>query len=177
MISAERLIGREACRRYDDNGYPMLTASERALLALRSRDWISAADLCDDIGCLDDHERMLFSAALYRLAKQKRIEKRTVSSRINEYRLSQDPPVFRERPEREYDADGNPVKRVVQPESDRKKMNRARRKELGLCARCPLPRLPGGETCEHHRNMGREYQRKYEAKKREARREAKRRAA
>jgi hypothetical protein len=72
MIRASELISAEALRRYDDNGEPVYTTTERILLTLRWFGWISSEGLREALGLLDADEdtRTRFKNALGRLVKR-----------------------------------------------------------------------------------------------------------
>lgn len=76
MIAPRELVSVEALRRYDDNGEPVYTTTERILLALRWWDWVTATDLFDalEIDRSDHRTRWTYSMSLRRLTDRGRVE-------------------------------------------------------------------------------------------------------
>ncbi len=79
MIPAHKLIPSQSLRRYDEDGEPLYTATERVLLAMRrfDYDWVEATDVFDamELYTRQHNGRNACDRALSRLVENGRVER------------------------------------------------------------------------------------------------------
>lgn len=151
MIPARSLVSAEALRRYDDNGDPVYSPSERILLVLRWYDWISTSDLYERLE-LNDRDRGRHQKALERLIASGRVECREVRESYATY-VATGRYVRLAAVRREPDPEPEPTVRLSRDE----------RVRIGLCRRCDSMPVPGHKECAKHLEANRQAQRRRRA--------------